>query len=307
MKLRIVAALICAGTVIWLGAVPAHAEPDTNGGVNTVVGPKTSGATVSQGTAGFDPGGTQATSDSKTSLPPSAAAGNGTAGSDQGSDVIVRPIPFNALPDSGPPVVGNNGVIITNPGLPRAACPPGQTGFFVAPANTNAAFQVVCVPNQAPPPPQAATVSPVQLAEEASARQPWPNLQVSVNPGLGLAGLATWFWCAGSAAMPDATATSGPLTVTVHATFSDVTWRFGDGSGASGDLGRAFPTPSDIQHVYQTDSAGLAQGYQLVASVRWRVTFSVNGGPFTDLGLKSRDFTRPYTVEQLQPQAVSVP
>jgi hypothetical protein len=54
-------------------------------------------------------------------------------------------------------------------------------------------------------------------------RQPWPNLQLNVNPGVGLAGLATWFWCAGSAAMPDATASSGPLTVTVHATFSDVT------------------------------------------------------------------------------------
>lgn len=69
-------------------------------------------------------------------------------------------------------------------------------GLLVAPANINAAFQVVCVLNQAPAPPQAATVSPVQLAEEASARQPWPNLQLNVNPGVGLAGLATWFWCA---------------------------------------------------------------------------------------------------------------
>lgn len=302
---------LLVAVVVAVGAIgstqSAFAEPP-NSGQNTVnVGPVSSGQAVGRGTAGFNPGGTQATSGSTTSAPAGPASGTGSGPSDQGSDLIVRQIPFNALPGSVPPTVGNNGVIITNPGLPRAACPPGQTGFFVAPANTNAAFQVVCVPNQAPPPPQAAAVSPLQLAQDASARQPWPNLQLSVNPGIGLAGLATWFWCAGSAAMPDASATSGPLTVTVHATFSDVTWGFGDGSGASGDLGRAFPTPSDIQHVYQTDSAGLAQGYQLVASVRWRVTFSVNGGPFTDLGFKTRDFTRSYPVEQLQPQAVSVP
>ncbi len=204
-------------------------------------------------------------------------------------------------------MVGSNGVIVTGPSIPRAACPAGQTGFFVAPANTNAAFQVVCVPNQAPPPPQATSVSTLQLAEEASARQPWPNLTVNANPTVGLTGLASWFWCAGNATMPDASASAGPLTVTVHATMTDVAWAFGDGKGASGDLGRAFPTPSDIQHVYETDSAGLEQGYQLIASVRWRVTFSVNGGPFNDLGIKTRDYTRTYPVEQLQPQAVSVP
>ena len=92
--------------------------------------------------------------------------------------------------------------------------------------------------------------------------------------------------------------------MTVRAALEDVTWDFGDGSTTSSgtDRGTAFPTSSRIEHVYQTDSAGLAEGYQLVASVRWRVTFSVNGGPFTDLGFKTRDFTRSYGVDQLQPQ-----
>ncbi len=304
MKVRIVAAMFGVGTVVAFGAVPAHAESIGNSTVTTV-SPKTSGATVSQGTAGFDPGGTQATSESTTNARSGAPSGGGSVASDQGSDLIVRQIPFNQVPAGA--IDGGNGLVINNPGATRQACPAGQTGFFVGSANNNAAFQVVCVPNQAPAPPQATTVSSLQLAEEASARQPWPNLQVSVNPGVGLAGLATWFWCAGSASMPDASASSGPLTVTVHAALSDVTWSFGDGSGATGDLGRPFPTPSNIQHVYQTDSAGLAQGYPLVASVRWRVTFSVNGGPFTDLGFKTRDFTRSYVVQQLQPQAVSVP
>ena len=143
--------MICAGAVLGFEAVPAHAESIGNSTVTTV-GPKTSGATVSQGTAGFDPGGTQATSGSTTSAPVGPAGGTGSGPSDQGSDLIVRQIPFNALPGSAPPTVGNNGVIVTGPNIPRAACPAGQTGFFVAPANTNAAFQVVCVPNQAPAP-----------------------------------------------------------------------------------------------------------------------------------------------------------
>jgi hypothetical protein len=286
------------------GTNSAFAEPP-NPGQNTInVGPISSGQTDSRGTAGFDSSGTQAVSESRTNAPSGLPNGGGSVATDQGSDLIVRPIPFNQVPTGG--LNGGNGLIINNPLGTTQACPAGQTGFFVGSANGNAPFQVVCVPNQAPPPPQATTVSPLQLAEQASATQPWPNLQVNVNPGVGLAGLATWFWCVGSASMPDASASSGPLTVTVHATLSDVTWSFGDGSGASGDLGRAFPTPSDVQHVYQTDSAGLAQGYELVASVRWRVSFSVNGGPFSDLGFKTRDFTRSYVVEQLQPQAVSV-
>jgi hypothetical protein len=303
MKVRVMVAMFCAGAMVGLGVVPAHAESIGNGNVTTV-GPKTSGATVSQGTAGFDGGGTQAASESKTNVPPNLPVGV-AAGSGDGSDLIVRPVAFNRLPTGA--VDGGNGLIIVNPSATRPACPPGQTGFFVGSTTNNAPFQVVCVPNQAPPPPQATAVSPLQLAEQASAQQPWPNLLVSVNPAVGLTGLATWFWCAGNAAMADASASAGPLTVTVRATMTDVTWRFGDGLGASGDLGRAFPTPSDIQHVYQTDSIGLGQGYQLIASVRWRVSFSVNGGPFSDLGFKTRDYTRPYLVEQLQPQAVSVP
>ncbi|TMC10387.1 MAG: hypothetical protein E6J41_08375 [Chloroflexi bacterium] len=304
MRFRIVAAILCAGAVVAFGVVPAYAESIGNGSVTTV-GPKTTGATVSQGTAGFDGGGTQAASESKTNGQPSQPVGGGAVGSGDGSDLVVRQIPFNQVPIGG--IDGGNGLIINNPGAMRQACPAGQTGFFVGSANNNAAFQVVCVPNQAPAPPQATTVSPLQLAEQASARQPWPNLLVSANPGVGLTGLASWFWCAGNAAMADASASSGPLTVTVHATMTDVTWRFGDGTALSGDLGRAFPTPSDIQHVYETDSAGLRQGYQLIASVRWRVSFSVNGGPFSDLGLKTRDYLTSYLVRQLQPQAVSVP
>ena len=84
------------------------------------------------------------------------------------------------------------------------------------------------------------------------------------------------------------------------------TWDFGDGSRYnSSDLGQPYPALSDIQHVYQTDSYGLSQGYTVSGILRFLVTYSVNGGPWQQLGVKSTAFTRSYPVFQLQPQAVS--
>jgi hypothetical protein len=294
---RALPALVACLLLTAMATVAAHAAPNDNSSRSTVT--IANGTTVSQGTAGFDSSGTQADADSRTSASPVAAT-NGAVAASAGADVVVQ-VPDNAL--AGGLAVG----ISSSPSIPRAACPAGQTGFFVVPANGSGAFQVVCVPNQAAPPPRGTAVSPLQLAEQASAAQPWPNLTVSFNPGIGLTGLPSWFWCAGSANMPDASASAGPLTVTVRATLVDVEWSFGDGYGASGDLGRAFPAQSDVQHVYQTDSFELSQGFTPTASVRWRVSYSVNGGTFIDLGFKSRDYSRSYVVEQLQPQAVSVP
>jgi hypothetical protein len=139
--------------------------------------------------------------------------------------------------------------------------------------------------------------------------QPWPTLQLTASPALGLTGLASWFWLAGNPRMPDATASAGPLTVRVHATLIDAVWNFGDGGSFSSgtDLGRAFPAVSGIQYVYQTDTAGRSGGYVVSALVRYQVTYSVNGGPFVELGVKARSYSTSYQVNQLQPQAVSVP
>ena len=107
--------------------------------------------------------------------------------------------------------------------------------------------------------------------------------------------------------MPDATASAGPLTVVVHARLVDVVWNFGDGGGLSSgtNVGRPFPASGGIQHVYQTDTFGRPGGYGLSALLRYEVTFSVNGGPFSFLGIKARPFVTSYQVNQLQPQAVS--
>ena len=265
------------------------AEPP-NQGQNTVnVGPITAGQTASQGTAGFDPSGTKATSSSTTNVaaPPQA---QGPAGENNGPALTYVPAPNGVVPGGGTVAL-------------LVSCPTGQTAYSVF-DSAGALVSTVCIGNQGPPP--GPLPSAQQLAQAASDGQPWPVLRVSTNPDMGLTGLASWFWCTGSASMPDATASSGPLTVTVRAILAGVDWNFGDGSRSAGGLGQPFPAQSDVQHVFQTSTFGLVSGYMVTATVHWTVTFSVNGGPFTLLGVKSRSYSRAYVVNQLQPQAVGV-
>jgi hypothetical protein len=93
--------------------------------------------------------------------------------------------------------------------------------------------------------------------------------------------------------------------VIVHAALVGVTWAFGDGSQLdTSDLGQAYPQPSDVNHDYQADSSALPNGYQVVALLGFKVTYSVNGGPWLDLGIKVKGYGSSYVVNQLQPEAV---
>jgi len=289
-------ALPLALVLVVLSHVAAYAEvPVDRGTVN--VGPMTSGGVVTEGVAAYDPSGTQATADSRGGSPaPTAAVPGG------GSDYTYRPLPYNQVPIAPPLVVNNAGVINVPQIATQNACPPGQTGYLVYGPGGNGSFGVICVAQG-----QTANTPELQLAQDASSKQPWPNLVLGVNPGAGLTGLASWFWLGGgSTAMPDATAAIGPLSVTVHAALVGATWDFGDGSlYDSRDLGRAYPAPSDVQHVYQTDTYGLPGGYTVSGILRFLVTYSVNGGPWQQLGVKTRAYSRSYSVFQLQPEAVS--
>ena len=286
-------AVACSLLVVVVAGGTAHAEPigDPNNST-TSVGPVVVGQTVSQGSAGFNGSGTQSQADSRTnqSVTGSGLTPPGASGS---SNLTYQPVQNRVAPGGGPvPLL--------------VACPPGNTPYAVLDA-TGTLVGTVCVSNQSPSVGPVST--PLQLAQLASAQQPWPSLQVGINPGTGLTGLASWFWLRGNPQMPDATASAGPLTVTVRATLIDVVWDFGDGRGISSgtDLGQAFPAQSSIQHVYQTDTFGRPSGYSCVALVRYQVTYSVNGGPFAELGIKAQPYSTSYQVNQLQPQAVSVP
>ena len=286
---------VAALAVVTLLPTAAHAEAPGNDGGTVNVGPVSNGPVVSQGSAGYDPNGINATASSKPS---------GSGPTSSGPDLTYRPVPYNSIPAPGP-IQNNNGVLSNpNAALSQPACPVGQTGFYVYDSN-GTSLGIVCVPNPTdsllPP-----TTPEIALADQASSRQPWPALFLGINPGTGLTGFPSWFWLGGgTAVMPDAVATSGPLTVRVRARLAGVTWEFGDGIGYdSVDLGQAYPAQSDVQHVYQTDTYRLANGYTATGVLRYLVTYSVNGGPWLTLGVKNKAYSQPYAVYQLQPEAV---
>ncbi len=301
MKWRVLILLSVVGLVLWPTSASADAVYPGQGTVH--VGATTSGPVTTQGTASFNSSGTGAAAGSRTDVP-AAAPVDGSAGAPgSSSDITFRQIPFNAVP-SGGVWVDQSGTIHLLPSIPTNACSPGQTGFYTYDA-TGAPLGIVCVGNGANPAPGAPAPSPLELAQQASAEQPWPVLQFGINPTIGLTGLPSWFWLTGNPQMPDATASAGPLTVLVRATLIDVVWRFGDGAGLSSGTNIGRPSSGAIQHVYQTDTFGRPGGYTLSALLRYQVTYSVNGGPFNLLGVKARAFPSTYQVNQLQPQAVS--
>ena len=283
--------------VVALWPIAAYAEAPGGDGGTVNVGPVSSGPVVSQGSAGYDPTGINATAATRPS-------GSGTTPNSL-PDYTYRPVPYNSVPA---PIQNNNGTLSNpNVGLSLPACPAGQTGYFVYDSNGNS-LGIVCVPNPTdsllPP-----TTPEIALADQASSKQPWPTLVMGINPGTGLTGLPSWFWLGGgSAAMPDAAASSGPLTVRVRARLVGVSWEFGDGIGYDSiDLGQAYPAQSDVQHVYQTDTYRLSNGYTAAAVLRYLVTYSVNGGPWLTLGVKTKPYSQPYSVYQVQPEAIGAP
>ena len=290
-------ALLLVGILMPITLANAESVDSDHQSVN--IAPAGSGPLVAQGNAGFDTSGIAAAA---SATAPKTGAGQNLS---SGLTFTYFPVPDNTLVTVGGPPQANNGVI-AKPGTgSQPACPPGQTGYYVYDAAGQFAG-VVCVPNStaSPTPGSAAEIA---LAEEASSRQPWPNLSVGVNPDRGLTGLQSWFWLRpANAAMPPASATAGPLTVTVRAALIDVVWDFGDGSRTEAglDLGQAYPRESTIHHVYQTDTFHLAGGYQVLATLRFGVWYSVNSGTWRFLGTKAKSYSLSYSVNQIQPEGV---
>jgi len=295
MRTQLTRSAFAALAAVVLLPSAALAEDPGNDGSTVNVGPVSKGPVVSQGSAGYDPNGITATA----STQPTGSGTTSTAPS-----YTYRPVPGNSVPGSCP-TTQNNGQI-SNPcaQLPVSACPSAQTGYYVYDPNGNA-LGLVCVPNPTdsllPP-----TTPEIALADEASSRQQWPVLRLGINPSAGLTGLPSWFWLSGTASMEDAVASSGPLTVRVRARLEGVSWEFGDGLGYDSlDLGQPYPAQSDIQHLYQTDTYRLTNGYRVIAILRYLVTYSVNGGVWNALGVKTRPISQQYLVYQLQPEAVA--
>ncbi len=143
----------------------------------------------------------------------------------------------------------------------------------------------------------------VQIARETAQRTllPLPGVQTSPPAGRDqLVNLPTWLW------VDDwnprrASATEGPLTVTVVATPRSVTWRMGDGSevvcGAGTPWDRALreeQQSTDCSHAYAHSSANQpGMLYQARATMAWDVTWTATNGESGSLGQANRsvDFT----------------
>jgi len=300
IPLRIAVAFALALYSVLVTRSESWAELPDWSSSSATIGPAASGPVVTQGAAEFDSGGIAAAASAKT---PQAVAGQNAT---SGPAFTYTPVSDNTLVTVGGPPQANSSGLIAKPGTGfQPACPAGQTGYYVY-DSTGQFAGVVCVPT-ATATPTAGSATVIALAEAASSRQPWPVLAVGVNPATGITGLQSWFWLTPSnATMPQASTTAGPLTVTVRAALIDVLWDFGDASrtDAGLDLGQAYPRESAIRHVYQTDTFQLAGGYQVLATLRFGVWYSVNSGPWQFLGTKAKSYSLSYTVNQIQPEGV---
>lgn len=125
-----------------------------------------------------------------------------------------------------------------------------------------------------------------------------PAVTIGVNPAAkGLAGLRSWFWIegfTGSVTAPPIAAFG--LTIEVRMTSQSVTWDFGDGTTVTGDLGRAYPEESTVQHAHQ----GAGQ-FTITAVIDLLPEFRVDGGPWFTLPPLTATASATHQVEQRQP------
>jgi len=124
-----------------------------------------------------------------------------------------------------------------------------------------------------------------------------PAVAIGVNPAArGLVGLRSWFWVdgfAGSVTAPPITAFG--LTIDVRMSSRSATWDFGDGDTLDGDLGRAYPEESTVQHAHQRHGE-----FTITAAIDLAPDYRVDGGPWLTLPDLQATATTQHEVEQRQ-------
>jgi len=124
-----------------------------------------------------------------------------------------------------------------------------------------------------------------------------PDVGIGINPAAqGLVGLPSWFWVdgfTGSVTAPPIRAFG--LTIEVRMSAGSVEWDFGDGETLVGDLGRAYPAESSVQHIHQRDGA-----FTVTAAIDLVPEYRVDGGPWLTLPNLQATATAPHAVEERQ-------
>jgi hypothetical protein len=143
---------------------------------------------------------------------------------------------------------------------------------------------------------------PADVARELRDRIPIPRVSVDINPSRGLVGVESWFWIDGYNGTPITNSTDafGDL-VQVEARVMRYEWSFGDGSSfVSESPGRPYPQRSEVRHLYERSSAGLADGYTVVVDFEFGVRYRVNGGTWIELPGITRTSQANYPVRESQ-------
>jgi hypothetical protein len=125
-----------------------------------------------------------------------------------------------------------------------------------------------------------------------------PAVTIGVNPDAkGLAGLRSWFWIEGFTGVVQApTIDVFGLAIDVRMTSDSVTWDFGDGSSLEGDLGRAYPAESTVQHAHRNSGP-----YVIDATIHLVPEYRVDGGPWITLPNLASSATTAFEVEEREP------
>src|SRR5581483_612033 len=172
-----------------------------------------------------------------------------------------------------------------------------------------------------------ASTDPREVALDALAHVPLPNIQIRMNPSLGLVALPGWFWVEGYNGQPFGTSRTvevppevGPevpvdvvpaddprrrgssFTVEVRVWASRYEWSFGDGAGlVTQSLGKPYPAESDITHTYEHSSLLFPGGFPVRLTVEYRAEYRVNGGAPQPLPPVRRTYEAGYRVQEVQP------
>lgn len=131
---------------------------------------------------------------------------------------------------------------------------------------------------------------------------PVPDVEIKINPERGLVGVDSWFWIEGYEGAPieDSTDAFGQ-NVEVEARVTSYEWSFGDGEEIDASTpGRPYPRRSEIRHVYERSSAGLAHGYSVEVAFTFDVRYRVDGGGWIDLPGITRVANATYPVRESQ-------
>lgn len=155
-------------------------------------------------------------------------------------------------------------------------------------------------------------VDPRALAERAAAALRLPAPLIRTSPaGDHVTQLPSWLWISAEQWQPrQVSASAGPVTSTVTATPSSVTWDMGNGDRVDCDgPGRPYqarfagtPEATDCRYTYRHSSANQpGAAYELTATITWDLSWSATGAAGGgDLGTVPMSATQPVRVSEVQ-------